>query len=254
MSPQPSGAQSWEVSSRSDRCAGSGDSFEDGQAVMSRLILSEAGVAREDYAIPAWNDELRDEAFVYWKTAFKKPAPKKEEPFKEENAEEAFRELLEQNDDEDRTTLFVLAVMLERKRLFVEQGSQRDPQGHLMRIYEHKDSNESFLVFDPEIPLEDIADVQMEVALKLGWIQPEPEEEEESSDAEGDDAGSDSADSDTNDEVEEESGDTEVEGSTEEDISDEEPEEDSDEDEFEDDEEDEFDEDEFDDDEDEDEE
>ena len=148
---------------------------------------------REDYACDVWSADLKEESLVYWKTSFRVPPPKKEEPFKERNAEIAFRGLLENPDPSHRNTLFILAVMMERKRLFVEQGAQRDPQGNLMRIYEHKDSDETFLVYDPELNLDQIIDVQQEVGLQLGWIQPEPEPEpepegEECSDSEEDPA------------------------------------------------------------------
>lgn len=168
----PDKASSWHVKSRSHRCASCGEDFSEGEAVMSRLVLLRGEMIREDFKRSEWNAERQEQALFYWKTHFRLPPPKKEEPFKEENAEEILREMLENPDPLDVNTLFILAVMLERKRILIERGVQRDAEGRQVRIYEHKDSGESFLIQDPELSFEQIGEVQEEVALKLGWIQP----------------------------------------------------------------------------------
>lgn len=168
----PDKASSWHVKSRSHRCAACGEDFVEGEAVMSRLVLSRGEMIREDFKRSEWNPEKQEQALFHWKTHFRLPPPKKEAPFKEENAEEILREMLENPDPLDVNTLFILAVMLERKRVLIERGVQRDAEGRQVRIYEHKDSGESFLIQDPELSFAQIGEVQEEVALKLGWIQP----------------------------------------------------------------------------------
>ncbi|MEX2607456.1 MAG: hypothetical protein WD708_08935 [Kiritimatiellia bacterium] len=168
----PDKASSWHVKSRAHRCASCGEDFTEGETVMSRLMLVRGEMVREDFKCSEWSPEQQEQALFHWKTRFRLPPPKKEAPFKEENAEEILREMLENPDPLDVNTLFILAVMLERKRVLIEQGVQRDAEGRQVRIYEHKESGESFLIQDPELSLEDIGDVQEEVALKLGWIQP----------------------------------------------------------------------------------
>lgn len=164
--------QSWEVHARGKKCASTGAAFEDGAKLVSRISEQTPGV-REDYLATEWSDELRDGSLYYWQTEFRVPPPKKEEPFREENAETAFREMLEKADTKHINTLFILAVMLERKRLFIERAVQKTPDGKVMRIYEHKDTAETFIVHDPELGWEDIEAVQLEVAGILGWL---PEE------------------------------------------------------------------------------
>lgn len=145
--------------------------------MVSRLVHTAEGMAREDFRMKAWTEERKADALFYWRTTFRLPPPKKEEPFKEENAEEFLRELMERNDPALVNTLFILAAMLERKRLLIERGVQADPEGRRVRIYEHKDSGETFFIVDPELSLEQIGEVQQEVALTLGWIRPEEEAE-----------------------------------------------------------------------------
>lgn len=168
----PATGISWEVKSRATHCVATGEAFAEGDAVYSRLIDTLDGLIREDYSRTAWTPQLRDAALFHWKTRFRKPAPRKEPPFQEENAENFLRALLEEEDTAAANTIFILAVMLERKRILAERAVQRDPGGQVVRIYEHKDTGETFFIVDPQLTLRDIEAVQQEVALRLGWIQP----------------------------------------------------------------------------------
>jgi len=182
--PVQPNASSWEVRSRATHCSATGEAFSDGQTLMSRLLDDGmGGVRREDFALAAWNKDLHDASLYCWKTVFKLPPPRAQAAFKPENAEASLRELLELRDPALANTLFILAVMLERKRILVEQGAQRDAGGRLMRIYEHKDTAETFFIHDPELALDRIAEVRDEVALRLGWI-PAPAAAEPPADAE----------------------------------------------------------------------
>jgi len=174
---KPAQGASWEVKSRATQCLETEAAFAEGDVICSRLVVTSEGWERQDFSKGAWNREKQDESLFYWQTKFRLPPPKKEEPFKEENAEEFLRDFVEKNDPEAVTTVFILAVMLERKRILIERGVQRDPDGKPVRIYEHKDSGETFFIVDPELALDQIAEVQMEVARTLGWLPDEPEEE-----------------------------------------------------------------------------
>ncbi|MGA0334292.1 MAG: arsenate reductase ArsC [Kiritimatiellia bacterium] len=161
------------MKARAHHCSESGEAFTEKEFLMSRLMNGPEGMIRQDYKLTAWTKEKQAEALFYWKTQYRLPPPKKESLFKEENAEELLRQYVEDQNPENVNTTFLLAVMLERKRLLIERGVQRDAEGRQIRIYEHKESGETFLIPDPELSLDQIDAVQQEVALKLGWIQPE---------------------------------------------------------------------------------
>jgi len=175
---------SWEVKSRAKECAGTGRAFEAGELIYSRLVPRVDGPHREDYSEEAWSEALRDSSLFHWQTRFRPPAPRKEPPFREDNAEELLRDLVERDDPEWINTLYILALLLERKRILLDRGSQRDPSGRKIRIYERKDSGETFLIVDPEPDLERIAELQDEVARHLGWVEPETGSETEDPGAE----------------------------------------------------------------------
>lgn len=175
--PHPVHGPTWEIKSRATSCHATEKPFAEGEVIYSRLMQQVDGLHREDYSREAWNDALRDQSWFHWKTRFRGPAPKKEPPFREDNAEEFLRGLLERKDPAVINTIYILAVMLERKRILIERGVQPDAEGQKIRIYEHRDSGETFFVRDPELSLEQIGDVQREVALELGWIKPPQAEE-----------------------------------------------------------------------------
>jgi len=171
MKPAP--GTSWEVKARAHTCFATKEPFMDGQTIISRLIPTVDGLVREDYEQSQWDEEKESLAKFFWKTTYHPPTPKEEAPFKEENAAEALVDLMAENDPANTNTIFILAAMLERKRLWIEQGTQRDDDGRRIRIYEQKDSGETYFIVDPEISLEDLVELQDEVALKLGWVKPE---------------------------------------------------------------------------------
>ena len=94
--------------------------------------------------------------------------PQREEAVKKENAESLLRKLVAKENDEDLRAVFILAVMLERKKILVERDVQISEEGRILRVYEHRKTNESFLIIDPELQLDELEQVQTQVILLLG--------------------------------------------------------------------------------------
>lgn len=168
--PAKSGPQQdWEIKNRGDACRVCGRVFKDGEAFWSRLVVTPEGYQREDFAPEHWDDSLQKDAVSFWKSIFHAPPPPGEEPLKKESAEAALRKLMADDDPSNANAIFILAVMLERKKTLVEKDVQlRDDQTKL-RVYEHKLTGEAFLITDPQLKLSELAMVQEEVAERLGW-------------------------------------------------------------------------------------
>ncbi len=98
--------------------------------------------------------------------------PQGAEALRKETAESLLRELMETEDPSKRNVIFILAVMLERRRLLVEKEVQIQPDGVKIRVYEHKQTGESFVVPDPQLKLAEIESVQREVMELLGIRPP----------------------------------------------------------------------------------
>ena len=155
----------WSVRKCSKTCAKCEKKFEDKEILHSQLSFDAGEYIRRDFCKACWNKD--DPGLSSWKTIFMVPAPQ-EETVKKENVESLLRKLVAKENDEDLGAIFILAVMLERKKILVERDVQTSEDGRKLRIYEHRKTNESFLVVDPELKFAELGQVQEEVVVLLG--------------------------------------------------------------------------------------
>ncbi len=160
--------QEWDIRERSGACQSCARSFVDQEAFFTRLSFAEGNYVRQDFCAGCWNDSTRQGALSVWKGIFKVPAPPPPEPLKRETAESLLRQFMETEDVSKRNIIFILAVMLERKRVLVERDVQVRDDGVKIRIYEHRKTGESFVVPDPGLKLAELSLVQREVVDMLG--------------------------------------------------------------------------------------
>jgi hypothetical protein len=107
--------------------------------------------------------EYGDPPFSFWRTRYTAAAGAEESgPVEKLSPEEILRRLAEEDEDHTENTRYILAVMLERRKLLRETDSQRTPNG-ILRVYEHRKTGEVFMVRDPDIPLSEVEAVQGEV-------------------------------------------------------------------------------------------
>ena len=158
--------ENWSVRKCSKACSKCEKGFADKEALHSRLIFDAGEYFRHDFCEACWSKE--DSAQNSWKTVFIVPPPPQEEAVKKENAESLLRRLLAKENEEDLNAIFILTVMLERKKILVERDNQKTEDGRKLRIYEHKKTGESFMVIDPELKLDELEEVQEEVVVLLG--------------------------------------------------------------------------------------
>jgi len=178
--------QDWDVRARSDVCVKCGKPFEDQEEFYSRLTFGEEGYKREDFCKACW--EAAAPALSIWQGVFRLPPPPPPETLKKETAESLLRKLIEEDNPAHANTIYILSVMLERRRLLVERDVQVREDGVKLRIYEYRKTNETFVIPDPELKLAELAHVQEEVVAMLGGggEQPQPSEKEERKDAKQD--------------------------------------------------------------------
>ncbi len=165
----------WNVRSCADQCVACQKKFADRETLTSRLRFTEAGYLREDFCAACWPQREAQGAgeVSVWSATWAAPAPKAPEALKKETAESLLRELMETDDPAKRNVIFILAVMLERRRILVEKEVQMpEGTGQKIRVYEHKQTGESFVVPDPQLRLLEIEGVQREVMELLGIPPP----------------------------------------------------------------------------------
>lgn len=161
--------QDWTIQSRADKCAVTGAPFADGEYFYTLLFDDPAGLRREDLSEAAWKDRNDNrQPFSFWRSKFEAPPPAAPEPIGKQTAEDLLRQYMEQDSAQHAAARYLLAVMLERKRLLKEVESKRTADGKLTRIYEHTKTGEVFVVPDPQLRLDQIEQVQQEVSSLLG--------------------------------------------------------------------------------------
>lgn len=178
-------ADSWHIKSRAHRCSVTDRAFEEGEAFFTALFPDPEtdGYLRFDFSQDAWDsrEANEDQPFSFWRTIYKPPEVEaKVEIVAKDDPEALLSKMVEEDEEHTENARYILAVMLERKKILVETDSQKTNTG-LLRIYQHRHSGEVFIVKDPQIPLTEIAPIQEEVQRLLSPDPiPEPEPQPES--------------------------------------------------------------------------
>jgi len=161
-------ANEWAIKHRADACALTNRPFAPGEYFYTLLFRDAEGFRREDLSEEAWQNRNENiQMFSFWKARYE-PAPP--EPLGKENAEQLFRRLLA-SDNAPRNACYVLAAMLERKRILKQIKSEQSENGRVL-IYEHGATGDVFIVPDPQLRLDELETVQNEVAQLLRTAAP----------------------------------------------------------------------------------
>lgn len=160
----------WTIQGRGDRCSLTGEPFKDGEFFYTLLFDEVGGYRREDLSEAAWKSRPKDapKPFSFWRSKFELPPPPAPEALGKQTAEELLRRYMAENTPQYANARYILALMLERKRIFKQIDQKKSENGQLALIYEHAKTGEVFVIPDPQLKLEQIADVQAEIAPLLG--------------------------------------------------------------------------------------
>ena len=157
----------WKLSTRRKVCAHTQEAFEEGQPFHTAIFWNdEAGeFQREDYSEFAW-DLIQDDIkpFSFWRSLYEPPGAdnKKVDVVNKDDAESILRHMIEENDPETEKTRYLLALMLERKKILVPIDSQQKDDKHYV-IYKRRKTEEIFIVVDPNLEIQEIPMIQEEV-------------------------------------------------------------------------------------------
>lgn len=178
--------QDWKIRSRSHHCCYTGEAFADGDQFYTCIFVDPEsdGYIRRDYATTHWaliRKNLDPAPYSFWKSTYEAPvAENKTDAIEAHSAEATLRRMIDADDPATENARFILALMLERKKTLRPMDEKEEPSGRKLIFYEHRQTGEVFIVADPQLRLEDVENVQREVASLLGNAMadatPEPEE------------------------------------------------------------------------------
>jgi hypothetical protein len=174
----PAPMNEWNIQSRAHACEACALPFADQQPYHTLLLDETPLLRRSDICEPCWQkqsaaDNRSRAGFIsHWQGIFETPPPVAD-VIQKDTAETLLRKLVEQNDPQHAPAAYILAVMLERKRILkVKEQIKRD--GQRIFVYEQPKTGDIFTITDPNLHLDQLEQVQRDVAslLEHGLIPP----------------------------------------------------------------------------------
>jgi len=171
----------WNIQSRAHTCTACTKAFADQETYHTLLTEEKTELRRIDLCQACWAQEYGDgsrdrKGFIsYWHGVYEAPPPRTD-PIQKETAETLLRKLIALNDPRYIPAGYILAVMLERKRL-LKVKEQIVREGRRVFIYEQPKTGDLFTITDPNLQLNQLESVQHDVAalLEHGLNPPTPE-------------------------------------------------------------------------------
>lgn len=166
-------SQEWNIRSRAHNCSICMKPLIDNGPVVSALREIKNGYERFDCHPECWKSTAREwEPFSIWDGVYHIPVKEeRKETVRREDAGEILRELLTLDDPAKQNVVYVLAVMLERAKVLIERDAKPvddNPASPIRRVYEDRENGDTFVILDPRIRLENLAEVQQQVLTLLG--------------------------------------------------------------------------------------
>ena len=161
----------WNIQSRAHACEACGRGFHDREHYHTLLFDEKASFRRLDVCQSCWQKQFSEggrerKGFLsYWSGTYEAPPPPSE-PIQKETAESLLRKIIELNDPHYAAAAYILAAMLERKRLLkIKEELVRE--GQRVFIYEQPRTGDLFTIVDPNLQLNQLEAVQHDVAALL---------------------------------------------------------------------------------------
>lgn len=170
----------WNIQSRAHACQVCGRPFVHQDLYHTVLCEEKSGYVRHDVCEACWTKSPGDARFArvgfisHWQGVYE-VAPPPTELIRRETAESLLRKLVERQEPRYLAAMFILAVMLERKRL-LKVKEQIHREGQRTFIYEQPKTGDLFAIVDPQLELDQLEAVQRDVAglLEQGLDAPAP--------------------------------------------------------------------------------
>jgi hypothetical protein len=170
----------WNIQSRSHVCQACEKAFADKQPYHTVLIEDKQQYQRLDICPACWESQYHEGAserkgFIsQWQGIYHAPPTAPVEAIQKESAESLLRKLIEANDPKHGPVCYILAVMLERKRILKVKEEIQGENGRVF-IYEQPKTGDVFTIADPNLQLDQLQEVQHDTAQLLAHgLNPPP--------------------------------------------------------------------------------
>ena len=160
----------WNIQSRAHACEACSQPFADQQPYRTVLFEEAKELQRSDIcescAQKGGDVHSRAGFISYWQGIYEVPPAHPVDPIQKDTAETLLRKLVAQNNPRYAAAGYILAVMLERKRL-LKVKEQIVVEGKRVFVYEQPSTGDIFAIADPYLHLDQLEQVQHDVASLL---------------------------------------------------------------------------------------
>lgn len=173
----------WKINKFGQSCVICSKKIEVGEVCCSALFEpsreegkpATADFARRDYCEPCFNQHPPEGMYYYWKLAAPDPTvniPPKKPVLDVEAVLDFFRRLATDSDPTKRPLAFVLALMLDRKKVLKFTGEKRREDGESLLVFTMRRGGESFELIPPGLDEQELAAAGRELNQILGVSAP----------------------------------------------------------------------------------
>lgn len=159
----------WNLQSRAHACQACEQPFADKEPYHTLLFDLKSEFVRQDVCGKCWESQFSQGAqdrkgyVSHWQGVYEAPPAAPPDPIHRETAETVLRKLTELNDPQYASAAYILAVMLERKRL-LKVKEQFHREGQRVFVYEQPKTGDLFTIPDPDLQLDQLEEVHRIVA------------------------------------------------------------------------------------------
>lgn len=158
----------WNIQSRGHVCAITGRTFAGQESYHTVLLDQRQGFERLDLCAEAWLSHgaevlARPNLISHWRGIYEAPPAVAPEAIGKDDAESLLRTLVARAEARFEAACYILAVMLERKRILKLKAQVREG-GRRVLVYEHPRSGDVFTIADPDLQLDQLEEVQGQVS------------------------------------------------------------------------------------------
>lgn len=163
----------WNIRPRAMQCSACGKPFEPQMTGYSFLLTVGEQYERKDLCSDCFKvnhspkDPLTSAGWSFTVPKESGKNNKKEVAVQKETAIQLLRKLITRAQPEDCDVIYILAILLERNKQFIERDVLHSNDGKTVRLYEFRPTGEFFSIVAPTIQPERLPDVQQRVIALL---------------------------------------------------------------------------------------
>lgn len=161
----------WNIKGCSDQCVNCKKTFLDGEMYSCRLFLIEDGPRREDYCKDCWENHKNGsgaKAYSFWQGRFKaEPEPIEENVIEEPLLKRLLKKWIDSKERLHQCFCYVLALMLERKKIFKLRPPVSNAPGDEQMVYEDKETGETYILDNPKLTLAELHEIEHDLHILM---------------------------------------------------------------------------------------